>query len=68
MNEATRKPRSERRLKTRQVRIGAELLEQMKPGETLVFHFDGVNLREMVGGRKIQPAYKKGGAFGTSHG
>ena len=63
MSELHRKRRSDRKVTTRQVRIGASMLEKMRPDETLVFYFDGVNLREMVEGKKIQPAYKKGGAF-----
>ena len=50
-----RKPKNERTTTTRQQRVALSLVEQMEPGQTLVLHFDGVNLREMVSGKKIRP-------------
>ena len=52
--------RADRTTTTRQVRVAAALLENMKPGEVLVFSFDGAVLRELVSGKKIKPKYEGG--------
>lgn len=47
--------REARRLTTRQLREVVRMAESMKPGDTLVFKFDGCNLREVISDRKIHP-------------
>ena len=59
MNQTPFKQRSERRTTTRQVDVATSLVKTMKPDQTLVFYFDGVNLRELVAGKKIRPGTVK---------
>ena len=50
-----KKPFEARTTTTRQQRKAVQVVEQMKPGQTVVFHFDGCNLTEMVSGSKWAP-------------